>query len=277
MVISIGFFDGVHIAHQEVIKDSNIVITFDTYPKAFFNKINSNNLLTTNFEKYCLITQKFPRTKVEFFIFKKIYNLFPEDFIKLLKNLYDFRYIKVGYDFRFGINASGNILTLKNLQKKYNYELVVVKPIKVDNKIIHSRYIRKYLKKGKLEWVFKMLGRNYSFSGIVIEGNKIGRKIGFPTANLLVSTSKIMPPYGIYKVRVKIEENFYYGLLHLGPRPVINDFDTSIEVWIKNFNQDIYYKQVTIEILQFIRKIKNFSNLNKLVDQIKKDIQLAQI
>jgi riboflavin kinase/FMN adenylyltransferase len=277
MVISIGFFDGFHIAHQEVIKDSNIVITFDTYPKAFFNKINSNNLLTTNFEKYFLIKEKYPQTKVEFFIFKKIHNLLPEEFIKLLKELYDFRYIKVGYDFRFGVNASGNILTLKKFQKKYNYELVVIKPIKVDNKIVHSRYIREYLKAGKLNWVFKMLNRNYSFSGVVIEGNKMGRKIGFPTANLLVSTSKIMPPYGIYKVKVKVENNIYYGLLHLGPRPVINDFDTSIEVWIKNFNQDIYYKEITIEVLQFLRKIKNFPNLAKLKEQIKKDIELAQI
>jgi riboflavin kinase/FMN adenylyltransferase len=277
MVISVGFFDGFHIAHQEVIKDSNIVITFDTYPKAFFNKINSNNLLTTNFEKFFLIREKYPQTKVEFFIFKKIYNLLPEEFIKLLKELYDFRYIKVGYDFRFGVNASGNILTLKKFQKKYNYELVVVKPIKFDNKIVHSRYIREYLKAGKLNWVFKMLNRNYSFSGVVIEGNKIGRKIGFPTANLLVSTSKIMPPYGIYKVKVKVENDIYYGLLHLGPRPVINDFDTSIEVWIKNFNQDIYYKEITIEVLQFLRKIKNFPNLDKLKEQIKKDIELAQI
>lgn len=277
MVISVGFFDGFHIAHQEVIKDSDIVITFDTYPKAFFNKINSNNLLTTNFEKYCLIKEKYPYASIEFFIFKKNYNLLPEEFIKLLKELYDFRYIKVGYDFRFGVNALGNILTLKKFQKKYGYQLVVVKPVKVENRIVHSRYIRNYLKNGKLDWVFKMLGRNYSFSGVVIEGNKIGRKIGFPTANLLVSTSKIMPPYGIYKVRVKIEDSFYYGLLHLGPRPVINDLDTSIEVWIKNFNQEIYYKEVTIEILQFIRKIKNFSNLNKLKEQIKKDIDLAQI
>lgn len=277
MVISVGFFDGFHIAHQEVIKDSNIVITFDTYPKAFFNKINSNNLLTTNFEKCFLIREKYPQTKVEFFIFKKIHNLLPEEFIKLLKELYDFRYIKVGYDFRFGVNASGNILTLKKFQKKYNYELVVIKPIKVDNKIVHSRYIREYLKAGKLNWVFKMLNRNYSFSGVVIEGNKIGRKIGFPTANLLVSTSKIMPPYGIYKVKVKVENNIYYGLLHLGPRPVINDFDTSIEVWIKNFNQDIYYKEINIEVLQFLRKIKNFPNLDKLKEQIKKDIELAQI
>jgi riboflavin kinase/FMN adenylyltransferase len=277
MVISVGFFDGFHIAHQEVIKDSNIVITFDTYPKAFLNKINSNNLLTTNFEKYFLIKEKYPQTKVEFFIFKKIHNLLPEEFIKLLKELYDFRYIKVGYDFRFGVNASGNILTLKKFQKKYSYELVVIKPIKVDNKIVHSRYIREYLKAGKLNWVLKMLNRNYSFSGVVIEGNKMGRKIGFPTANLLVSTSKIMPPYGIYKVKVKVENNIYYGLLHLGPKPVINDFDTSIEVWIKNFNQDIYYKEITIEVLQFLRKIKNFPNLDKLKEQIKKDIELAQI
>jgi riboflavin kinase/FMN adenylyltransferase len=277
MVISVGFFDGFHIAHQEVIKDSNIVITFDTYPKAFFNKINSNNLLTTNFEKCFFIREKYSQTKVEFFIFKKIHNLLPEEFIKLLKELYDFRYIKVGYDFRFGVNASGNILTLKKFQKKYNYELVVVKPIKVDNKIVHSRYIREYLKAGKLDWVFNMLSRNYSFSGIVIEGNKIARKIGFPTANLLVSTSKIMPPYGVYKVKVKVQNNIYYGLLHLGPRPVINDFDTSIEVWIKNFNQDIYYKEITIEVLQFLRKIKNFPNLSKLKEQIKKDIELAQI
>ncbi|MGB9637878.1 MAG: bifunctional riboflavin kinase/FAD synthetase [bacterium] len=277
MVISVGFFDGFHIAHQEVIKDSDIVITFDTYPKAFFNRINSNNLLTTNFEKYCLIKEKYPNVNIEFFIFKKIYSLLPEEFIKLLKELYDFKYIKVGYDFRFGINALGNILTLKKFQKKYKYELIVVNPIKVDNRIVHSKYIRNYLKNGKLDWVFKMLDRNYSFSGVVVEGNKIGRKIGFPTANLLVSTSKIMPPYGIYKVKLEIEGNIYYGLLHLGPRPVINDFDTSIEVWIKNFNQEIYYKEITVEILQFIRKIKNFSNLNKLKEQIKKDIEVAKI
>ena len=277
MVLSVGFFDGFHIGHQEVVKDSNIVITFDTYPKAFFNRINSNNLLTTNFEKSCLIKEKYPNIKVEFLIFKKIYNLLPEDFIKLLKILYDFKCIKVGYDFRFGFQASGNILTLKKFQKKYNYELVVVKPVKIDNKVIHSRYIRNYLKNGKLDLVSKMLSRNYSFSGVVIEGNKLGRKIGFPTANLLVSVSKIMPPHGVYKVKVKVDNNFYYGLLHLGPRPVINDFDTSIEVWIKNFNQEIYYKEITIEVLQFLRKIKNFPNFKKLREQIEKDIKMAGI
>lgn len=284
--IAVGFFDGIHVGHQKVIENvyglkEKFLITFDISPKIFFHNTD-NCLLTTNQEKIEILSQIFPNLKVEFLIFKNIYNFEPEDFIRYLKKLIDFDIISVGYDFKFGKNAQGNIITLKELSKKYGYKLIVTKPIKYKNRPIHSTLIRHYLINypRKLEDVKNMLGRNYFLTGIVIEGNKIGRKIGFPTANILVPQYKILPHFGIYKANVYIlEEEFknqvFEGLLYIGPRPVINNFDISVEVWIKNFNSDIYYKPIKVELLNFIRKIKNFKNLKSMVKQIEKDIVSA--
>ncbi|MFN4220094.1 MAG: riboflavin biosynthesis protein RibF [bacterium] len=286
--IALGFFDGIHLGHQQVIQKiynqdirEKFLITFDTSPKIFFKNTN-NCLLTTNKEKEETLSQIFPNLKLEFLIFKNIYTLEPEEFIRYLKILTDFDVVSVGYDFRFGKSAKGNTKTLKLLSKKYKYQLIITPPVRYKNKTIHSSLIRNYLINNprKLEDVNNMLGRPYSLSGIVIEGNKIGRKIGFPTANILLPPYKIIPYFGIYKTKVYIlEEEFknkvFEGLLHIGPRPVINSFDISAEVWIKDFNLDIYYKPIKVELLKFIRKIKNFRNLQSLAKQIEKDVQLA--
>ncbi|MCS6955815.1 MAG: riboflavin biosynthesis protein RibF [Candidatus Calescibacterium sp.] len=282
--IALGFFDGIHIGHQKVIQNiyskESFLITFDTSPKIFFKNL-TNCLLTSNHEKLEVIKSLFPELKVEFLIFKNIYNLSAEEFIKYLKSLIDFNTVSVGYDFKFGKNAEGNIKTLKKLSKIYKFELIVQEPVYYKQKIVHSTLIRNYLINypHKLEDVSSMLNRYYSITGIVVEGQKIGRKIGFPTANILVPQYKIIPYFGIYKANVYIlndpKNKKYEGLLYIGPRPVINNYQISTEVWIKNFNQEIYYQPIKVELVKFIRKIKNFKNLNSMVKQIEKDIELA--
>lgn len=281
----LGFFDGIHKGHQEVIKNvyspDSYLITFDTSPKLFFKNEN-NSLLTTNNEKVEILKKIFPDLKVEFLIFKNICDLSPEQFIKYLKNLFDFKVISVGYDFKFGKNAEGNVNTLRKLSKKYNFELVVQKKVLYKNRAIHSSLIRNYLINypSRMQDVVNMLGRFYQISGIVIEGKKIGRKIGFPTANILVPPYKVIPYFGIYKAEVRILNNdfkdrIFDGLLYIGPRPVINNYEISVEVWIKDFNHEIYYQPVVVDIIKFIRKVKSFKNLNTMVKQIEKDIEIA--
>lgn len=281
--IALGFFDGIHIAHQKVIQNiyPGTLVTFDISPKIFFHNLD-NCLITTNQEKIEILNSIFPKLKTEFLIFKNIHNLDPENFIRYLKTITDFDTISVGYDFRFGKNAQGNIKTLKNLSKKYKYNLIVQPPVKYKNKIVHSKLIRYYLINNplKLTDVNSMLGYNYTITGCVIEGQKIGRKIGFPTANILLPQNKIVPYFGIYKVNVFIlndqfKNQKFQGLLYVGPRPVINNYKISIEVWIKEFNNEIYYQPIKVELLKFIRKIKKFRNLNEMVKQIEKDIDLA--
>ncbi|MCS7165181.1 MAG: riboflavin biosynthesis protein RibF [Candidatus Calescibacterium sp.] len=283
--IALGFFDGIHIAHQKVIgniySDNSYVVTFDTSPKIFL-KNYTNCLLTTNYEKEEIIRSLFPKIKIEFLIFKNIADLNPEQFIRYLKELINFDSISVGYDFRFGKNAQGDINSLKKLSRDYKFELIVQSPVKYQKKIVHSTLIRNYLinHPTKLEMVNSMLGRPYSITGLVIEGQKIGRKIGFPTANILVPHYKVVPYFGIYKVNVKIltkefENRIFDGLLHIGPRPVINNYKISTEVWIRNFDKEIYYHPIKVELVKFIRKVKNFKNLKSMVKQIEKDIQIA--
>jgi len=282
--ITIGAFDGIHLAHQQIIKSlqqkvkKSILISFDQNPKVFFNK-STNFLLTTNTEKFEILSKLFPSLQIETLIFKKFYQLEPEEFIKHLKNIYDFDILEVGYDFKFGYQAKGNIKILRELQKKYKFQLFIQKPIKYKNKILHSSLIRKYLTEtpSKLEDVKNMLNRLYSITGLVIEGQKIGRKIGFPTANILVNEHKLLPYFGIYKANVYIldnefENNIFEGLLYIGPRPVINNYQISTEVWIKDFNRDIYYKPIKVEVVKFLRKIKKFKTLQALVKQMEKDV-----
>jgi len=285
--ITIGSFDGIHKAHQQIIRSlqqkvhTPILVSFDINPKIFFNKY-TNFLLTTLQEKTYLLKKLFPKLQIEILSFKNFYKLEPEEFIKHLKNIYDFNILEVGYDFKFGNQAKGNFKTLKKLQKKYNFQLFIHKPIKYNNKIIHSSLIRRYLKENptKLQEVNKILDRYYNITGIVIEGEKIGRKIGFPTANILTNEHKLLPYFGIYKTNVKIlhpqyEKQTFQGLLYVGPRPVIDNYLISTEVWIKDFKDEIYYKPITVEIIKFIRKIKNFKTMKGLIKQIEKDIENA--
>jgi len=280
--VSIGTFDGVHLAHKEIIlnliniaKQNNcisIIYTFEQHPR---NLLSSDkiNLLTTIDEKIDF----FKKLGVNVIILQKFDNEFSSlsanDFIKkYLVDKLKLKFLIVGDDHKIGQDRKGDFETLGNLGKNYNFEVIKVNSIIVENQRISSTIVRKYLQKGEIEIANKMLGYNFFLQGEVIEGSKIGRKIGFPTANILVENNKLIPANGVYAVNIEIDNVFFLAMCNIGHRPSINFSDkTTIEVHIINFSDNIYHKNIKLTFLKKIRNEILFSSSKELIEQITND------
>jgi len=249
MILALGVFDGVHLGHQAIIKKADKVLTFHPHPD------KNKKLLTTIEERSALISN------LEILKFDNyIASLSPELFIKdyLLKK-FNLQKIVVGYDFKFGYQKSGDINELKRLGKKYKFEVEVLSPVTIDGLVPKSSTIRNHLKNGQIADANKLLGRHYCISGTVVHGKKLGRVLGFPTANLRLEPNKLIPGTGVY----------------IGKKCVINIADI-VEVHLLDFNGDLYDKNITVEFISKIREVKKFSNNNQLKKQIAKDVAMAK-
>ena len=194
------------------------------------------------------------------------------DFVKdILIDKLGAKKIIVGHDFTFARNKEGNIDLLKELSKKNGFLLEIVNPVKIDDIRISSSYIRKLILDGKVEDARKYLGRNYKLSGEVIHSKKLGRTIGFPTANISIDENIIIPKVGIYATKVYVNGTIYYGATNVGYNPTVNGNKLSIETNILEFNDDIYGKIITIEFLERIRDEKKFNGIEELKEQLQKD------
>jgi len=286
-IILIGNFDGLHEGHQKLFKlakklkknKSKLgVITFDPIPKMFFNKSIKNYRLS-NFNQKINLFKKF---NVDFIINKKFDLSFSKikafDFIKniIFKKIYP-RYIFVSNNFRFGNKRQGNVFLLKKFEKKFKYKLINPNPLIRTNKIISSTLIRTLLSKGNLNLANQYLGRSWSIEGIVKQGRKMGKKIGFPTCNIDLGNYVIAKP-GVYAVKVCLPRSKKYlkGIANLGYRPTFNQKRILLEVNIFNFNRNLYNKKLIVKFIQFLRKEKKFKGINDLRKQINKDIKLAK-
>ena len=202
--------------------------------------------------------------------FESISGLTAEEYLKdvLIKYLTPLA-ISTGWNHNFGYKKSGNAEFLRNNSKKFGYEYFELPPQKNGNEIISSSAIRKYLSEGRIEKANSMLGYKFSTSGIVIEGNQIGRTIGFRTANIIFPDELIELPHGVYSV----ETTYGQGIANFGTRPTVNGKGTLLEVHILDFDKDIYGQNLTVEFNKMIRAEKKFSSLNALKNQINKDIK----
>tara|TARA_Y100001960_G_scaffold327317_1_gene413438 strand:- start:639 stop:1580 length:942 start_codon:yes stop_codon:yes gene_type:complete len=284
---AIGNFDGVHLGHVHVLKQAKkysrklhlplTILTFEPHPREFFSKNKEFFKLQNCSEKSkslkehgvdCLIKLKFDHLLSE---------LSPEEFIKeiLCDNL-SIKHVFVGKDFKFGKDRQGNIETLKTIGKinKLN-----VSDIAIKNKsglTISSTKIREYLKAGNIETANRLLGRPYMISDLVIEGDKRGRKINFPTANISLN-ELIRPAFGVYAVKVSgIGVKSYNGIANIGKRPTVNDRGELLEVNIFDFDGDLYGKEIKVSLLKFIREEQKFDGLGSLKEQIIKDVYKAK-
>ena len=287
-MILIGNFDGLHLGHQRLFKEAKKykkkynskigVVTFDPIPKMYFNKGITNYRLSNLNQK----SKYFSDYNVDFLINKKFDKKFSKischNFIKniLCKKL-NADYIFVSNNFRFGNKREGNVNQLIKYEKTCNYKIIKPKPLLLKKKVVSSSLIRKYLQKGKLEEANKLLKRNWSIQGTVKKGRQIGKKIGFPTANLNINDSVLACP-GVYAVKVKIQKNdkFIKGIANLGYRPTFKGKKILLEVHLFNFSRNLYDKYLTVEFLKFIRKEKKFKNVNQLKKQIKRDLLEAK-
>jgi len=285
--IALGVFDGVHLGHQKLIKQTvdkarkndgiSMVATFDPHPDKIINPESNVFLLTTLEERISLIKD----SDVDVFLIIKFNKMMskmpPEDFItKILVDSLQVKEVFVGFNYKFGFQGKGNTDILREYSKFYKFKTNILKPIAANRAIISSTRIKNYIKLGEIEKAKKLLGHDITISGRVISGKGRGRKLlNFATANIETPLDKIIPVNGVYLVEIKIDNRKYYGLMNIGVKPTFRETERTIEVHIINFNKKIYNKKVVVNILQKIREEKYFNHPSLLKKQIEEDILTA--
>ena len=287
-IILIGNFDGFHLGHQKLFtlaqkykKKYSLkvgVLTFEPMPKMYFNQNIKNFRISNQNQKMDYLKN----LKVDFVIIKK----FDKDFSKtksvqfinkiLMKRL-NAKFIFVSNNFKFGYKREGDVRQLIEYENKCNYKIIKPKPLLIKKKIVSSSLIRNYLQKGKLNDANKLLNRKWSIEGKVQKGKQLGKKIGFPTANIDIKNSVLAHP-GVYVVRTKVQKSSKYikGIANLGYRPTFNGKKILLEVHLFNFSGNLYNKYLTVEFFKFIRKEKKFKNADQLKKQINIDLLTAK-
>ena len=186
------------------------------------------------------------------------------------------KYLIVGYDHSFGKNKSGNFELLRKLSKELDFEVEQMEAINIHNKTISSTKVRNALLEGKIKDANEMLGYPYSLTGKVVHGKKLGRTIGFPTANIETETIKLLPQKGAYIVEVWHKDQFYKGMLSIGTNPTVNGEKLTVEVNILNFNDDIYDQDIKIVFRDFLHEEIKFESLEKLIERLEEDQKITE-
>ena len=285
-VIAIGNFDGLHLGHQKVINEAKRkakknkipfgAITFEPVPVMFFNKKIKNHRINSLEQK----KEQLKKLKLDFLIIikfnKKFSSQSAEEFIKkIIFKRTKCKFLYVSKNFKFGFKRQGNIKTLKKFEKTYNFRNIITKPLKKNNKIISSTFIRKKIRLGKIVEINKLLNRRWTVVGKVIKGQKRGRKIGFPTCNIKLN-EYVVPKLGVYAVKVKSKNFNKNGIANIGYRPTFNGQNLLLETNIFGINKNLYNKEISISFRKFIRPEKKFRNLKYLKKQIQLDIKQAK-
>ncbi len=285
-VLTIGTFDGVHIGHKKIIKKlterakkedlESVILTFFPHPRMVLQKDSDIKLLNTIDEKIELLEKSGLNSLIIHPFDKTFSELSAEEFVtQILIEKLNLKKIVIGYDHRFGKNRTAGINELVVFGEKYGFEVEQISVQEIDEISVSSTKIRKALDNGEIALANSYLGYNYFFNGIVVEGKKLGRTIGFPTANLKVSEDyKLIPKTGVYVVNVNINGNDNeMGMMNIGTNPTVNGNHQTIEVNILDFNQDIYGNNVQISILEKIRDEQKFASVEELKIQLEKDKQ----
>lgn len=284
-VITIGTFDGVHIGHQKILKILNeeaenvngesILFTFHPHPKMVVDSEGFELKMLQTLDERLDKLSKFNLNNTLLLPFTKEFSeISAEDFlVDFLIGKLNLKKIIIGYDHKFGKNRTGDIHFLKQYAEKFGYEVVEIPAQEINDVNVSSTKIRKYIENGQVELANDYLGDYFEINGKVIEGDKIGRTIGFPTANIYIEEkAKIIPSNGVYLVKIHIENDEKYGMLNIGVRPTINNqLKQSIEVHLFDFNKDVYQKEIKIQFLKRIRDEQKFDSLEFLIKQLKKD------
>lgn len=279
-VVVLGVFDGLHLAHRRIleeavkkarsIKGTSMLLTFWPHPQ-------KEESIYSLAHRLKLVAEMGIDVGIVMSFTSKFSHVEAKDFIEnILSKKISAKHIFVGGNYRFGSRALGDTRLLQKLSKVYNYRLRIFKVIKTKHGVISSTYIRRLIKEGKLKSAEKLLMRPVSILGIVIKGASIARRLGFPTANI-DPHHEVLPPSGVYAVRVIIAKKLYRGVCSIGHRPTFNVRRIQhIEVHIFNFKKNIYGRSLEIQFIKKIRSQKKFPSLSVLSAQIKKDVILAR-
>lgn len=283
VALTLGTFDGVHIGHQSIIEKLNevaekidgesVLMTFYPHPRHVLRSNNQKLKLLSTIEERSEMLKEYGLKHFIIQEFSKNFSqLRPDNFVKeILVDKLCVKRLIIGYDHHFGRNREGNYEKLLELSKLYSYEVEKINPLNYMGSTVSSTIIRKKINENKFEEVKKLLGRYFSFSGKIIEGKKMGKKIGYPTANISIeNVNKLMPNDGVYAVYIKLNSKDFMGMMNIGYNPTFNASERSVEVHILDFNKDIYGLDVKVSIVEKIREEKKFLS----VEDLKKNLDL---
>lgn len=291
-VLSIGTFDGVHLAHQELIKNlvqrskelkvPSVLITFDPHPRQFVSAADQKSIaMLSSLDEKIKELSKLGLDYLIIIDFDRSFSIISaQQFVQdVIVEHFHPEVIMIGYDHKFGKGREGDIEFLRKQSQKFNFEVEEIPAFSKDDIKINSTTIRRLLENGEVEKAASLLGRNYLLCGIVAKGQQRGRMLGFPTANISLSDkAKLIPRDGVYEVLVRVgeEDKQYKGALNIGYRPSVDDqLRFTVEVYILDFDEDIYGQKICVEFLSFIRPEMKFGSVEQLMAQIKSDV--AQI
>lgn len=287
MALSLGMFDGVHLGHKSIIDElisvgrenhlETAVLTFWPHPRFVFNPSENLKLLNTLEEKTFLME----KYNIENLFLKEFdeefRNLTGEEFVRqILVEKLHVKYLIIGYDHSFGKNKSGNFELLQKLSEELDFEVEQMEAINIHENNISSTKIRKALLDGNIREANEMLGYSYSVSGTVVHGKKIGRTIGYPTANIETDSIKLLPKKGAYIVEVFVKDQQYKGMLSIGTNPTVNGEKLTVEVYILDFNNDIYGEKITVKFRDFLHDEIKFEGIEKLIERLDEDKRLTE-
>ncbi|HKL38357.1 MAG TPA: bifunctional riboflavin kinase/FAD synthetase [Bacteroidales bacterium] len=290
-VVTIGVFDGVHKGHHRILnrlvhkanqeRGESVVITLWPHPRLVLKKdIDNLKLLNTLDEKEILLEQKGLDHLVILPFNQEVSNMSACEFIEqILVNKIGVQHLLIGHDHHFGKGRKGNFNDLKSCSVKYDFELERMEAEKIGEVKVSSTVTRSALVDGRLEEANEYLGYEYFMIGHVTGGHRIGKRIGFPTANIEVSYPyKLIPGDGVYAIRANVQGKWYHGMLNIGYRPTIDSHGhrKSIEAHLFDFNNDIYDHNIMIHFVKRIRDEQKFSHVDELVEQLKKDKERAR-
>lgn len=287
-IVTSGTFDGVHLGHQKILQilretteasgGESVVLTFWPHPRMVVSQDSQSlKLLSTVDEKIELLEKQGVNHLLIVPFTREFSELSSEEYVqKILIETIGTKKLVIGYDHHFGRNREGNFQYLENNSDRFDIQIEEISRQEIDNLVISSTKIRQSLLEGNVKSANDLLGRNYSFSGIVVKGRQLGRTIGFPTANVQVSESyKLIPTNGVYAVRTLVRGQWLNGIMNIGNRPTVDGVGRTQEVHILNFNEDIYGENITIELIDYIRPEQKFNGIEELKNQILKDKERA--
>lgn len=287
--LAIGVFDGVHVGHQKVIRralqgasqdrGSGIVVTFDPHPAEVLRPSGGPLLITPGSQQRAVMAEMGVEAILEIKFDRAFAEVTAEEFVLELVTACRGRLkrICVGYDWRFGKGRKGDVGLLSRLGQREGFEVTAIPAVELEGVVVRSTRVREAVSNGDLETAEKLLGRRYGISGLVVEGEGIGRELGYPTANLRVE-NRLMPPFGVYAVWCEVGGQRVRGVANFGTRPSVapDNLSGRWEVHLLDWSGDLYGSEIRAEFVSRLRGEHKFANLDELVDQIGRDIVEAR-
>lgn len=286
---AIGVFDGVHLGHQAVISTSArhakevggtpVVITFDPHPAKILRPQEAPRLLTATQHKIALIRELGVAHLLVITFDREFANTPPEDFVRhLVESAQPLREICVGHEWSFGKNRAGNLALLQKLGAEFDFNVVGIKPVEVNGAVVSSTAIRRAVETGELSRAATMLGREYTIVGTVERGAQLGRKLGFPTANLSAHSEQF-PPNGVYAAETNVNGRTFRGVANLGVRPTVSGEKPQrlLELHLFDLAEEIYGAEMEVRFDRYLRPERKFQDMNALAAQISRDVEEARV